>query len=117
MKKKLSVAAFFVIILSFYFSYSVTAQNATHYLQQNKNNFSTFTTIHKKITAKWLANNKGYADHPDASIVAKDNPKPGAIEIFAKRTRNSRYFIDGKASSRFYIVKAIGDINYQKNGQ
>jgi gliding motility-associated-like protein len=79
-------------------------------------NFNIFTLQYKAPCKEWLANNKGYSNHPDANFVTDDNPS-NAIELFAKRTNDSRYFIDKDTASKFYILKANEAINYLKNGQ
>jgi gliding motility-associated-like protein len=79
-------------------------------------NLTTFTLHSTKPSPDWLLYNKDYTNHPDAGFLTPGNP-PNAIELIAKRTADSRYFIDKDTSSKFYIEKANTDINYQKNNQ
>jgi gliding motility-associated-like protein len=115
-----------VVALFSIFTTSVVAQITTTFQSENnsagpvqesiQNNFTSFSNKYKAPDNKWLANNKGYANHPDAGFI-NDEPVPNAIEILSKRTRDSRYFIDRDTASKFYIIQAYGDINYQKDGQ
>jgi gliding motility-associated-like protein len=79
-------------------------------------NFDSFTLQYKRPTTEWKLHNKESLNHPDAGFITRDNPA-NAIEILAKRTYNSRYFIDKDTSSKFYIVQSNTDINYLKDGQ
>lgn len=86
-------------------------------LRTKQNNFTSFTNTYRVPSEKWLANNKDYIDHPDARFLTNNDPSPNAVELFSKRTNNSRYYIDKDTAAKFYIIQSNGDINYQKNGQ
>ena len=127
MKKNASTIAYMVAALFFICSDTIIAQNITtllpgaattsNSLKVKAYNFSSFTKSFKAPDQKWLSHNKGYADHADAGFITTNIPAADAIEIFSKRTRDSKYFIDKDTASEFYIVKASEDIHYQKNGQ
>ncbi|HTB99356.1 MAG TPA: gliding motility-associated C-terminal domain-containing protein [Ferruginibacter sp.] len=129
MKKNAQTIAFMVAALFFICSNTVIAQNMpetlqtgnpnskTHTLKSALYNFTSFSKSYKKPDEKWLENNKGYTTHPDAGFVTTNDPTPNAIEIISKRTSDSKYYIDKDTASKFYIVKANQEINYQKNGQ
>ena len=129
MKKNARTIAFMVAALFFVCSNAVTAQNAPvtlqvgnpnnkiHTLKSTSYNFTSFSKSYKKPDEKWIENNKGYTNHPDAGFVTINDPTSNAIEIISKRTIDSKYYIDKDTASKFYIVKANVDINYQKDGQ
>jgi gliding motility-associated-like protein len=128
MKKNAQTIAFMVAALFFICS-SIIAQNTPatlqagnpnnkiHTLKSTSYNFTSFTKSYKKPDKKWIENNQGYINHPDAGFVTSNDPTPDAIEIISKRTSDSKYYIDKDTASKFYIVKADQEINYQKDGQ
>jgi hypothetical protein len=126
MKKYALTIVFMVTAVLFIYSNSIaqtlgslqqTPVNKNSNLKAGTYNFTSFSNSYKAPDAKWLANNIGYANYPDAGLVSSSDPANNAIEIVAKRTNNSKYYIDKDTASKFYIVTASEDINYQKNGQ
>lgn len=80
-------------------------------------NYTSFTPRTIAPDPAWLEINREYAQHPDATFRLSDIPKPGAVEVLAKRTKDTRYFVDAAQPTRFWQDKSSGALNYQKNGQ
>jgi gliding motility-associated-like protein len=79
-------------------------------------NLYTFTS--KSISANSVDFKNNISIHQSGESLSSSNiPSPTAIEVVSRRTGNSRYFIDADTASKFYIVQANENINYQKNGQ
>ena len=82
-----------------------------------KQNYTTFTTLTRAIDQSWLNYNKEYASHPDAGIFPRIKDDAGMIELYAERTRNTKFFINPLKPSEFVKEQSMGAIHYQKNGQ
>ncbi|PWT77557.1 MAG: hypothetical protein C5B59_03510 [Bacteroidetes bacterium] len=93
------------------------AQDAPTKLEVNKNNFSSFTKQYLNRGKIWMARNKNYISHPDARFGDKYMPNKNAVEIFAKRTIDSKYYINSDTPSIFYIQKSSSPMHFRRNGQ
>jgi len=80
-------------------------------------NFTHFTAKHKPVDEAWKKINTSYLQHPDMGLIDKYTPPVNAVEVFAKRTRDSKQYIDKDSVSKFYVVKSSEAIHYLKNGQ
>jgi hypothetical protein len=64
-----------------------------------------------------MARNKAYLHHPDANFVDQYSPNNKAVELFEKRTIDSKFFINEDTPSICYAQKSSGPMHFQKNGQ
>ncbi len=80
-------------------------------------NYTHFTSVKRTINEKWLKYNPGERDHPDAVHIPVEQPVPTAIEILAKRSETTRYFVDADNPSRVFSQSAYGALHYQKDGR
>jgi len=76
-----------------------------------------FTTKHKPVDKAWKDKNKGYCQNQDTDFVDKYLPSDKAIELFEKRTQDSKQYVDKDSTSKYYIVKSTSAIHYKKDGQ
>jgi gliding motility-associated-like protein len=83
----------------------VSSYNFTHFSPQS----------HEDPSPEWQAHNAGYMKHPDAA--GQGHSKNGLIEIFSKRTRESKYYIKAGQGHSFVMDKSLGALHYEQNGQ
>ena len=82
-----------------------------------KNNFSSFTRKSTNRGQRWMEKNKAYLGHPDAGFIDKYNPNDKAVELFGKRTLDSKFFINKDTPSICYVQRSSGPMHFKKNGQ
>jgi gliding motility-associated-like protein len=82
-----------------------------------KNNFTRFTRKYINRGKLWMARNKAYLRHPDANFGDSYSPDKNAVELFEKRTIDSKYFINKDTPSICYAQKSSGPMHFKKNGQ
>ncbi len=83
----------------------------------NKNNFTSFTRKYTLRGKEWTLRNKAFLSHPDAHFDDTRSPDKNAVEIFEKRTINSKYFVNTESPSVFYARKSSSPLHFKKNGQ
>ncbi|MDP4273836.1 MAG: FISUMP domain-containing protein [Bacteroidota bacterium] len=83
----------------------------------SRRNFNSFSISCRKPDRKWALRNQAYIHHPDYDFIDKYYPSEKAVEIFEKRTKNSKFFVDEDNDTKFYQVESNGALHYQKNGQ
>lgn len=64
-----------------------------------------------------MARNKAYLRHPDANFVDNYSPDKNSLELFAKRTIDSKFYINKDTPSICYAQKSSGPMHFKKNGQ
>lgn len=128
-KEKVSVILFFFIILLQSQITSVYCQNNNQFEstkgsqtrnepRNGENNLTYFSRIKKEQIEDWKKwNNSSDYTHPDFGILPKDAPCEDCVEVLNKRKSDERYFVNIKDTSMFYIQRALGDINYLKDGK
>jgi gliding motility-associated-like protein len=82
-----------------------------------KNNFTSFTRKYENRGTFWMARNKAYLNHPDANFADQYSPNTNAVEIFEKRTVNSKFYINKSNPSIVYSQRSSSSMHYKKNGQ
>jgi gliding motility-associated-like protein len=93
------------------------AQGKTHQVPAHKPNFSSFTIKYDRQGILSIPENKVQALPADAGLRDKIIASTNAVEIFSKRTRDSKFYINRDTPSVFYTAKSIGALHYLKNGQ
>ncbi len=64
-----------------------------------------------------MARNKAYLRHPDANFGDEYSPNNNAVELFEKRTIDSKFYINKDTPSIFYSQRSSGPMHFKKNGQ
>jgi gliding motility-associated-like protein len=82
-----------------------------------KNNFTSFTRKYTNRGTFWMARNKAYLNHPDANFADQYSPKTNAVEIFEKRTVDSKFYINKDNPSIVYSQRSSSPMHFKKNGQ
>ncbi|HEX3767261.1 MAG TPA: hypothetical protein VHT72_02750, partial [Puia sp.] len=82
-----------------------------------KDNFTSFTRKYASRGKLWMARNKAYMRHPDANFVDEYIPNTKAVELFEKRTIDSKFYINIDTPSIFYSQRSSGPMHFKKNGE
>jgi gliding motility-associated-like protein len=82
-----------------------------------KNNFTSFTRKYTNRGTFWMARNKAYLNHPDANFADQYIPNTNAVEIFEKRTVNSKFYINKDDPGIVYSQRSSSPMHFKKNGQ
>jgi len=93
------------------------AQEGHPGMSVQKNNFTSFTRKYTNRGKLWMARNKAYLRHPDANYGDGYSPNSNAVELFKKRTIDSRFYINKDTPSIFYSQRSSGPMHFKKNGQ
>ena len=93
------------------------AQEGRIQLQSKKNNFSSFTRKYTDRGQLWMAKNKAYWHHPDARFLDKYSPGKQAVELFEKRTIDTKFFINKDTPAICYSQQSSSPMHFKKNGQ
>ena len=99
-------------------NYSIgQSQSASHLIATKKTNFATFTSQYRSSAGiQSIKKNQGSIP-ADANFLDEQIPSSHAMEIFSKRTVDSKYFIDSDNPSIVYSKKSLGPMHYSKDGQ
>ena len=79
-----------------------------------KNNFTSFTRRYTNRGKLWMARNKAYLRHPDANFGDKYSPNKNAVELFEKRTIDSKFYINKDTPSICLFSTVIRPHAFQK---
>ena len=82
-----------------------------------KNNFTSFTRKYTNRGPIWMLRNRAYLSHPDANFADQYSPNKNALEIFQKRTVDSKFYINKDNPSIVYSQRSSGPMHFKKNGQ
>ena len=82
-----------------------------------KNNFTSFTRKYTNRGKLWMARNKAYLRHHDANFGDEYSPNRNAVELFEKRTIDSKFYINKDTPSIFYSQRSSSPMHFKKNGQ
>ncbi len=96
---------------------ALRAQDGRRRMSVIKNNFTSFTRRYTNRGKLWMARNKAYMRHPDANFGDEYSPNSHAVELFGKRTINSKFYINKDTPSIFYSERSSGPMHFKKNGQ
>ena len=116
---KVSFLPVFLLTGSFAFlnGHNLFAQSVPGRALLKKNNFSTFTRKYTDRGKFWIIRNKAYLQHPDAHFDDKYSHAKNAVELFEKRTIDSKYLINKDSPSICYVQKSSSPMHFKKNGQ
>ena len=117
MKGSFITVFLFVEFIELLNGFGLRAQNGRSQISVNENNFSTFTRKHTNGGKLWIAKNNGYLHHPDANFDDKSSPSNNAVELFKKRTIDSKFFINKDTPSICYVQRSSSPMHFKKNGQ
>lgn len=117
MKGYFIIAFILVELLQLIHGSAVRAQDGRRQPSVTKKNFTDFTRKSVNRGKLWLARNKAYAGHPDANFGDQNSPNSAAVELFEKRTINSKFYINKDTPSIFYSQRSSGPMHFKKNGQ
>jgi gliding motility-associated-like protein len=96
---------------------ALRAQDGYRQIPVIKNNFSSFTRKYTNRGILWMAKNKAYMRHHDANFGDQYSPNRNAVELFEKRTIDSKFYINKDTPSIFYSQRSSGPIHFKKNGE
>ena len=88
-----------------------------HQVPVVKNNFTSFTRKYTNRGPLWMARNRAYLKHPDANFADQYSPNKDAVEIFGKRTVDTKFYINKNNPSIVYSQRSSGPMHFKKNGQ
>jgi gliding motility-associated-like protein len=97
--------------------FALRAQQGRGQMSVVKNNFISFTRKYTDRGKLWRTKNKVYLHHPDANFGDTYSPNNSAVELFGKRTIDSKFFINKDTPSICYAQKSSGPMHFKKNGQ
>ena len=117
MKGSFIIVFLLVELIAVLNGFTARAQEASGLISAKKNNFSGFTRKQTDRGKLWTAKNKIYLGHPDARFRDKYSPDNKAVELFEKRTIDSKYFINKDTPAIFYVQRSSSPMHFRKNGQ
>jgi hypothetical protein len=94
---------------------ALRAQEGRRQILNSINNFTSFTrkfTIRGKL---WMARNNAYLRHPDANFGDQYSPDSNAVELFEKRTIDSKFYINKDIPSICYSQRSSSPMHFKKN--
>ena len=117
MKGSFIIVFLLVELIALLNAFTVQAQHGHSRIPVVKDNFTSFTRKYTNRGKLWTARNKAYLRHPDANFGDNYSPDNGAVELFAKRTIDSKFYINKDTPSICYTQKSSGPMHFKKNGQ
>ncbi|HEX3080735.1 MAG TPA: hypothetical protein VHQ04_09745, partial [Puia sp.] len=96
---------------------ALRAQDSRRQMSVVKNNFTSFTRKYTSRGKLWMAKNKAYLHHQDANLGDEYSPNSKAVELFEKRTINSKFYINKDTPSIFYSQRSSSPMHFKKQGQ
>jgi gliding motility-associated-like protein len=117
MKGSFIIVFLLVELIAVLNGFALRAQSGRSQISVKEDNFSTFTRKHANRGKLWIARNITYLRHPDANFDDKCSPNNNAVELFEKRTIDSKFFINKDTPSICYVQKSSSPLHFKKNGQ
>ena len=114
MKGSFITAFLLVEFIALLNGFALRAQDERSQMSVKKNNFSTFTRKYTNRGKLWMTRNKAYLRHPDARFGDKYSPNKNAVELFEKRTIDSKFFINQDTPTICYVSTLIQPNAFQK---
>jgi gliding motility-associated-like protein len=96
---------------------ALRAQEGRRQMSVIKNNFTSFTRKYTNRGKLWMTKNKAYLRHPDANFGDEYSPNSNAVELFEKRTIDSKFYLHRDDPSICYSQRSSGPMHFKKNGQ
>ncbi len=96
---------------------ALRAQEGPRLTPVTKNNFTNFTRKNINRGTLWMARNKAYLRHPDANVNDEYSPDKKAVELFEKRTIDTKFYINKDTPSICYSQRSSGPMHFKKNAQ
>jgi gliding motility-associated-like protein len=97
--------------------FALRAQVGRSQMSVIKNNFTSFTRKYTDRGKLWMARNKAYLHHPNANFADEYSPNKNAVELFEKRTIDSKFYINKDTPSICYSQRSSSPMHFKKNGQ
>ena len=97
--------------------HALRAQESHRQMSAIKNNFTSSTRKYTNRGKLWVARNKAYLRHPDANFGDEYSPNSNAVELFKKRTIDSKFFINKDTPTICYSQYSSSPMHFKKNGQ
>jgi gliding motility-associated-like protein len=82
-----------------------------------KNNFTSFTRKYTNRGKLWMERNKSFLRHPDANFGDACSPNSKSVELFAKRTIDTKFYINKDNPSICYAQWSSSPMHFKRNGQ
>ncbi len=117
MKGSFIIVFLLVELLALVNNSALRAQDGRPRVSVIKKNFTSFTRKSANRGKLWMARNKAYLRHPDANFSDGYSPNSKAVELFEKRTNDSKFYINKDTPSIFYAQRSSGPMHFKKNGQ
>ncbi|HEV3224157.1 MAG TPA: hypothetical protein VGZ90_14825, partial [Puia sp.] len=117
MKGSFMIVFLLVEFIALLNSFDLLAQEGRHLMPVVKNNFTSFTRKYTNRGKLWMARNKAYLRHPDANFGDEYSPNRNAVELFEKRTIDSKFYINKDTPSICYAQRSSNPMHFKKNGQ
>jgi len=90
------------------------AQERPGQMSVKKDNFTAFTRKYTNRGKLWMERNKNYLQHPDARFDDKYSPNKNAVELFEKRTIDSKFFINQDTPTIVYAQRSSSPMHFKK---
>ncbi len=97
--------------------FALQAQQGHPRMSAVKNNFINFTRKYTNRGKLWMARNKAYLHHPNANFGDEYSPNKNAVELFEKRTIDSKFYINKDTPSICYAQRSSSPMHFKRNGQ
>ena len=115
-------ASFIIVFLLVEFtalleSSALRAQEGRWKMSDKKNNFTSFSRTYTNRGKLWMARNKAFLRHSDANFSDEFSPNRNSIELFEKRTIDSKFYINKDTPSIFYSQRSSSPMHFKKLGQ
>ncbi|WP_124635736.1 gliding motility-associated C-terminal domain-containing protein [Taibaiella sp. KBW10] len=108
------ILAIWAMLLS---PYTFAQKEAAEGMHSVEGNYTSFKERKKSDHIYWQQmNDARYYNHPEFGRLPEGAPCTDCIEIYGKRNTDERYFVDIKDTHKYYLQKALGEINEQING-
>ncbi len=95
---------------------ALRAQEGRGQMLTTKNNFTSFTRKYKIRGKLWIARNNAYLRHPDANFGDQYSPNINAVELFEKRTIDTKFYINKDTPTICYSQRSSSPMHFKKNG-
>src|SRR5580700_11214392 len=117
MKGSFMIVFLLVEFIALLNSFDLLAQEGRHLMPVVKNNFTSFTRKYTNRGKLWMARNMAYLSHPDANFADRYSPGSKAVELFEKRTVDTKFYINKDNPSICYSQRSSSPMHFKKNGQ
>ncbi len=117
MKGSFIIVCLLVELIALLNAFALQAQQGRGQIPVVKNNFTSFTRKYTNRGKLWMTKNFAYLRHPDANFADQYSPNSKAVELFANRTIDSKFYINKDTPSIVYSQRSSGPMHFKKIGQ